>query len=373
MRCYKVGGCVRDRILGLRVKDVDWVVTGATVTDLTDKGFTQVGRDFPVFLHPRSKQEYALARTERKSGRGYTGFVVHAAPDVSLEDDLRRRDLTINAMAQDDDGDIIDPFGGQADLQKKLLRHVSPAFVEDPLRVLRVARFAARLGFTVAVETSRLMQQIVDSGELLELPVERVWREWQRALGESRPGLFFKVLAACGALDALLAPQFAAMPTLAALDATAGGDNEQLPRFAAHIAAASSDNNDWRGFIKSICKKYRIPKEYQQGALLVADCRWQLLQGALQGDAVFALLQRCDAFRRDRRFLQLQPALAAQAAALPIQQQQEWQQRLHLLAQAHNVAAAIGKDALPAGLQGEEISKGLAAKRLAAIYALFPN
>lgn len=372
MRCYKVGGCVRDQILGLPVKDIDWVVTGATATELTDQGFTQVGRDFPVFLHPRNKQEYALARTERKSGKGYTGFVVHAAPDVSLEDDLRRRDLTINAIAQDDAGGLIDPFNGQADLKKGLLRHVSSAFVEDPLRVLRVARFAARFDFAVAGETSKLMQQIADSGELLELPAERVWREWQRAIGESKPRLFFQILADCGALEALLTPQLAATAPLAVLDAAASDSNDQLLRFAAHIAAASSAD-DWRNFINSLCKKYRIPKEYRQAAILVADCRWQLLLGRLQGDTLFDLLQRCDAFRRNQRFLQLQPALAAQAATMPMQQQQQWQQQLQLLTQAHNTAATIDKDTLPSSLQGVEISRAIAAKRLAAIYALFPD
>ena len=185
MKIYQVGGAVRDKLLGLGIKDRDWVVVGATPEAMLDLGFQQVGRDFPVFLHPHSKEEYALARTERKSGKGYTGFVVHASPDVTLEQDLLRRDLTINAIAMAEDGSLVDPYHGQADIEARLLRHVSPAFAEDPLRVLRVARFAARfhhLGFSVAPETLQLMQAITKAGELQHLVPERVWQEWHAAL-----------------------------------------------------------------------------------------------------------------------------------------------------------------------------------------------
>ncbi|HEY5716934.1 MAG TPA: hypothetical protein VIS52_00450 [Motiliproteus sp.] len=204
MQVYLVGGAVRDQLLQIPVFDRDWVVVGATPELMRARGFQPVGKDFPVFLHPDTHEEYALARTERKSGRGYQGFAFHAAPDVTLEQDLLRRDLTINAMAQAPDGSLIDPYGGQQDLDARILRHVSPAFAEDPLRVLRVARFAARfhhLGFRVAPATLELMTQLATSDELAELSAERVWKELERALGEPSPHVFFTTLAACNGLD----------------------------------------------------------------------------------------------------------------------------------------------------------------------------
>lgn len=207
MHTYLVGGAVRDGILGYPFSERDWVVVGATPQEMLDAGFTQVGKDFPVFLHPETKEEYALARTERKRGRGYTGFAVHADPSVTLEEDLRRRDLTINAIARDKRGEYVDPYGGRADLAARTLRHVSDAFVEDPLRVLRVARFAARyahLDFTVARETMELMREIVATGELAELPAERIWVETEKALRERDPQVFVEVLRDCGALEELL-------------------------------------------------------------------------------------------------------------------------------------------------------------------------
>lgn len=206
MKIYLVGGAVRDALLGLPVKDRDWVVVGSTPQEMLDAGYQQVGRDFPVFLHPQTHEEYALARTERKSGSGYTGFTCYAAPDVTLEDDLKRRDLTINALAQDDNGEIIDPYNGLGDLQNRLLRHVSPAFGEDPLRVLRVARFAARyahLGFRIADETLALMREMTHAGELEHLTPERVWKETESALTTRNPQVFFQVLRDCGALRVL--------------------------------------------------------------------------------------------------------------------------------------------------------------------------
>ena len=207
MQIYKVGGVVRDHLLGQPVSDTDWVVVGARAEDMLEQGFRPVGADFPVFLHPQSGEEYALARTERKSGQGYGGFTFYANPNVSLEEDLIRRDLTINAMAEDDHGRIVDPYGGQRDLHARVLRHVSPAFVEDPLRVLRVARFAARfapLGFSVAPETLALMRELSESGELEALTAERSWKEIARALMESRPDVFIEVLRDCGALAVLM-------------------------------------------------------------------------------------------------------------------------------------------------------------------------
>ena len=207
MKVYLVGGAVRDALLGYPTSEHDWVVVGASPQHMLDLGYQQVGKDFPVFLHPQTRDEYALARTERKWGHGYTGFAVHCDPSVTLEEDLQRRDLTINAMAQTDTGEVIDPYGGQRDLSAKVLRHVSDAFVEDPLRVLRTARFAARyahLGFSVAPETLALMTEIVSQGELAHLPAERVWVELERALGERSPQVFVEVLRACNALAALL-------------------------------------------------------------------------------------------------------------------------------------------------------------------------
>ncbi|HXQ99184.1 MAG TPA: multifunctional CCA addition/repair protein, partial [Pseudomonas sp.] len=207
MQIYKVGGAVRDRLLGKPVADTDWVVVGASTDDMLIKGYRPVGTDFPVFLHPLTGEEYALARTERKTGRGYGGFVFHASPDVTLEQDLIRRDLTINAIAEDKDGHLTDPYHGQRDLELRILRHVSPAFAEDPLRVLRVARFAARYapdGFTIARETLQLMRQLSGSGELQALTPERSWKEISRALMEREPQVFIEVLRDCGALEVLM-------------------------------------------------------------------------------------------------------------------------------------------------------------------------
>src|ERR671939_1527367 len=206
MEIYAVGGAVRDELLGLPVQDRDYVVVGATPEEMIALGFKPVGRDFPVFLHPETHEEYALARTERKSGRGYKGFSVHASPDVTLEEDLRRRDLTINAMAKAEDGTLIDPYGGKRDLEQRILRHVSEAFAEDPVRILRVARFAARFGFRVAPETMALMKQMVASGEADYLVAERVWQEFAKGLMEREPERMFEVLEACS-LQKKLVPE----------------------------------------------------------------------------------------------------------------------------------------------------------------------
>ena len=221
MRIYLVGGAVRDKLLGLPIREKDWVVVGASPQELLDQGFKQVGKDFPVFLHPQTGDEYALARTERKTGPGYKGFAFHASPEVSLEQDLQRRDLTINAMAEDADGTLIDPYHGREDLDNGLLRHVSPAFAEDPVRILRVARFAAQFGkwgFKVAHGTNALMRNMVDSGEVDHLVPERVWGELARSLASDTPQRFFTVLAGCGAPDAQ--PQQAEQATRAAPEAT---------------------------------------------------------------------------------------------------------------------------------------------------------
>src|SRR5687767_9165773 len=210
MKIYEVGGAVRDELLGLEVKDRDYVVVGATADEMIDLGYRPVGKDFPVFLHPETHEEYALARTERKTGRGYHGFQFHASPDVTLEEDLQRRDLTINAIARDENGEIIDPYNGADDLSVGVLRHVSPAFAEDPVRILRVARFAARFGFDIAPETAELMREMVESGEVDALVSERVWQEIARGLAAERPSRLFGVLDECGALSRI-APELGAL------------------------------------------------------------------------------------------------------------------------------------------------------------------
>ena len=376
MRCYKVGGCIRDSMLGLEVKDTDWVVTGSTPEEMAARGFIQVGKDFPVFLHPESKQEYALARTERKQGSGHTGFVVHAEPTVTLEQDLLRRDLTINAMAEDQDGTLVDPFNGSSDLKQGILRHVSPAFAEDPLRVLRVARFAARFSFQVAPETMELMRDISGSGELRTLSAERVWKEWHRALAEPKPTLFFEVLHHCGALDSLMASQLAEPQSLAALNAAAAASEQSLVRFAAHVAAANT-GQDRNIRHKELGRRYGISKEYIEAAQVTAKCSSMLLAGSWQASAALATLNHCDAFRRKSRFLQLQAAITAQSANLEGPRQQTLNDRQRLLLLALEAASAIGMDSLPQaqgkGLQGAEIGEALKQMRLDAIYKVFSD
>src|SRR5690348_14411942 len=249
MKTYLVGGAVRDRLLGLPVKEKDWVVTGATPAELSALGYQPVGKDFPVFLHPQTHEEYALARTERKSGRGYKGFTVHAAPDVTLEDDLRRRDLTINAIARAETGELIDPFGGRRDLEQKILRHVSDAFVEDPVRILRVARFAARFPFRIAEETMALMRRIVDSGEADALVPERVWQEFARGLEEEHPERMLEALERCG-LRAKLMPELARAP--------ARFSGSRAVRFA-HLCWEMDE-----AAVSALCERLRVPNEEKE-------------------------------------------------------------------------------------------------------------
>nr|WP_067298990.1 hypothetical protein [Marinobacterium profundum] len=315
MQIYLVGGAVRDRLLGYPIYDRDWVVVGASAEQMIAQGYKPVGADFPVFIHPDSGEEYALARTERKSGHGYGGFVYYASPDVTLEQDLLRRDLTINAMAEAPDGSLSDPYGGQEDLQKRILRHVSPAFAEDPLRVLRVARFAARyaaLGFSVADETLTLMQQLSTGGELGYLSAERVWQEFGRALGEPSPAVFIDVLQRCGALDNLFV-EFAALqrdpawPALAAL-------LPQLPssceRFAVlccaalHIAGIATDALP--GHIETLCLRLKAPKIFRDQALLVCTQQENLLRlPTADADTRLGVATGLDLLRRPERIASL--------------------------------------------------------------------
>lgn len=334
MKIHLVGGAVRDALLGLPVGERDWVVTGATPEDMTAAGFLPVGKDFPVFLHPKTKEEHALARTERKSGRGYHGFTFHTGAEVTLEDDLLRRDLTINAIAQSEDGTLIDPYGGQRDLASKVLRHVSPAFAEDPVRVLRLARFAARfapLGFTVAPETMALCRQLVDDGEVDALVPERVWQEMARALMHDRGSEFFRVLHACGAL-ARIVPELAALDgvpqnpvyhpevdslvhTLLCVDASARMGFELPVRVAAllhdlgkgvtpRMEWPSHKMHDVRGvpLVEQVCARLKIPNACRDVA--VRHTREHLLIHRireLRPETLLKLLERLDAFRQPER------------------------------------------------------------------------
>jgi len=338
MKVFLVGGAVRDRLLGRPVSERDYVVVGATPQDLLDLGYRQVGRDFPVFLHPTSHDEYALARTERKVGPGYHGFVVHAAPDVTLEQDLARRDLTINALAQDADGSLIDPFGGTRDLERRILRHVSPAFAEDPVRILRVARFAARfahLGFRVAEETRVVMQQMVNGGEVDALVPERVWQELAKALAEADPSVFFTTLRACGALARLLpevdrlfgVPQpvrwhpevDCGVHTMMVVDRAARLSQDIAVRFAALThdlgkgttpaeILPSHRGHEGRGvtLIEGLCERLRIPNRVRDLARLTARYHGLVHKVAeLRAATVQQLFEGADAFRRPERFDQL--------------------------------------------------------------------
>lgn len=347
MKVYRVGGSVRDELLGRVGADRDFVVVGATPEQMVADGFRPVGSDFPVFLHPQTHEEYALARTERKSGRGYHGFVFHTTPDVTLEADLARRDLTINAIARDEEGALIDPHGGVADLRAGILRHVSPAFAEDPLRVLRVARFAARFGFSVAPETEALMRQISAGGELSTLTAERLWQELAKALMEARPSLFFDVLRRCGALGQLL-PELDALfgvpqppahhpeidtgvHLMQALDFSAAAGDPLPVRYAvlAHdLGKATTDPTAWPRHIahesrsvalaKRLSERLRVPADCGELARLVARYHGDVHRAhELRPATLLDLLLACDALRRPERLDGLLRACAADALSRP--------------------------------------------------------
>ena len=305
LRYWRVGGCVRDRLLGLPVHDRDYVVVGVQVQDMLDRGFRPVGRDFPVFLHPTSHEEYALARTERKTAPGYQGFVFHADPSVSLEEDLQRRDFTINAMAEDDEGRVIDLFGGQEDLRQGVLRHLGPAFSEDPLRILRGARLSARLGFTIAPETLSLMRDMVNNGEVLHLAKERVWQELSRGLMSTHPGRMFAVLHECGALEALLPssiPWQISSPAIRALEyAAKSGEPPPLPlRCALWLGALSDDE------LEACFKSLAMPNDCRHTTECFASHRQLLLASLeLSPEEWVTLLEATDALRFRERFLLL--------------------------------------------------------------------
>ncbi|MES3025059.1 MAG: multifunctional CCA addition/repair protein [Pseudomonadota bacterium] len=331
MKTYIVGGAVRDELLGLPVQDRDHVVVGATPEQMLALGFRPVGKDFPVFLHPETHEEYALARTERKTAPGYRGFVFHTAPEVTLEDDLVRRDLTINAIARADDGSLTDPFGGRRDLEARVFRHVSDAFLEDPVRILRVARFAARYaGFTVAPETMALMRKMVDQGEVDALVAERVWQELSRGLMEQQPSRMLNVLRDCGAL-ARIVPELDALWEQGAgatgariervLDYAAANGFALPVRFAALVLAlgtgggGGTDEGDGKGdggrpLIDAACERLKVPTDCRDLAVMAAREHGKVNRAAgLTPEAVVSMLERCDGFRKPERFAQMLVAL----------------------------------------------------------------
>jgi tRNA nucleotidyltransferase (CCA-adding enzyme) len=350
MNIYEVGGAVRDALLGRPAGDRDWVVVGATPQQMLDAGFQPVGRDFPVFLHPQTHEEYALARTERKSAPGYHGFVFRAAPEVTLEQDLARRDLTINAIARAEDGTLIDPHGGRRDLQARILRHVSPAFAEDPVRLLRLARFAARFhDFSIAPETQALLAELVRSGEVDALVPERVWQELARGLMEAMPQRMFDVLEACGARARLLPeigtvtlPPWPAETPLAARSSIAQRAAGAPPQAAGRIAD--------RLRLPAACREAAALALREGDAIVASD--------DLEAAALVALLERCDALRRPERLLELLPALAPGLRRLPA---------------ALAAARAVETSAVAAGMApGPAVGEAIRNARVAAVQAALP-
>jgi tRNA nucleotidyltransferase (CCA-adding enzyme) len=400
---YLVGGAVRDALLGRPVAERDWVVVGATPQELEARGFTPVGRDFPVFLHPQSREEYALARLERKTGPGYRGFVTEFAPDVTLEQDLARRDLTVNAMAQAADGRLIDPHGGRTDLEQRVLRHVSPAFVEDPVRILRIARFLARfahLGFRVAPETLELMRQMSASGELDALVPERVWRELERLLGEATPRAGIELLRECGALRIVL-PEIDALfgvpqrpewhpevdtgeHVLLALQVAAARAAPVSVRFAVlmhDLGKALTPREQWprhidheaRGIpaIEALCRRLRVPQEHRDLAVLASRFHTHVHRGLeLRATTVFEVLESTDAFRRPARFAELLEVCECDARGRLGFADRPYPQRARFERALGAASGVTLQSAERDGLVGPAIGERLRRKRLAAIQAV---
>ncbi|WP_053160238.1 multifunctional CCA addition/repair protein [Pseudomonas protegens] len=402
MRIYKVGGAVRDRLLGRPVTDIDWVVVGASAEEMLAKGFRPVGADFPVFLHPKSGEEYALARTERKSGRGYGGFTFHASPEVTLEEDLIRRDLTINAMAEDEQGRLTDPYNGQKDLEERLLRHVSPAFAEDPLRVLRVARFAARyagLGFRVAPETLELMRELSESGELQALTAERSWKEISRALMEDQPQVFIQVLRDCGAL-AVLMPEIDALfgvpqpavhhpeidtgaHTLSVLLQAALHQHPLSVRWACllhDLGKGLTPAEEWPRhighertgleLIKAVNERFKAPRECQELALLVGQYHTHGHKALeLKASTLLELLQSFDVFRRPQRFEEFIAACEMDARGRLGLESRPYPQADYLRGAAEAARKVAVQPLLEQGFKGPQLGEALRLERLKAIKA----
>ncbi|HFG2214316.1 multifunctional CCA addition/repair protein [Vibrio cholerae] len=400
MQIYLVGGAVRDQLLQLPVYDRDWVVVGSSPQAMLAAGFQAVGKDFPVFLHPNSKEEHALARTERKTGVGYTGFACHYAPDVSLEDDLLRRDLTINAMAQDNSGQLIDPYGGQRDLAAKVLRHVSPAFVEDPLRVLRVARFAAKLhhlGFTVAEETMQLMAKIAQSGELQHLTAERVWQEWHKSLSTHHPEVFLQVLRDCGALAVVLpeidrlfgVPQpekwhpeiDTGIHTLMVAKQAAQLSDSLPVRFAAQVhdlGKGVTPPSEWPrhklhchtglNIIESLCERIRVPNEFRDLALAVCAQHSNIHRAdELKPATKLKVLGLLDVWRKPERLEQVLLCCEADHRGRLGLESEPYPQR-EIFLRAYQAALGVAVQAVIAdGFQGKQIKEELDKRRVSAI------
>lgn len=402
MKIYLVGGAVRDSLLHLPVTEQDWVVVGATPEQLLAQGYQQVGRDFPVFLHPVSREEYALARTERKSGQGYTGFECHADPDVTLEQDLLRRDLTINAIARDAQGALVDPYHGVQDLHDRLLRHVSPAFGEDPLRVLRVARFAARfahLGFTVAPETQALMAEMAEGGELAHLTPERVWKETEKALLTQQPQVYFQVLRDCGAL-AVLFPEIdrlfgvpapvkwhpeidTGIHTLMTLRIAAQLSPAVDVRFSAlvhDLGKGLTPREKWPHhpghgpagvtLVAELCQRLRVPNPVRDLALLVAE-HHDLIHtiNRLQPEALLALLDAIDVWRKPERLEQMIMTSEADARGRTGLEDRPYIQGDYLRAAYQTALGVSIKEVLDAGFKGAEIREELRRRRTVALTA----
>ena len=400
MQIYLVGGAVRDRLLGLPVRERDWVVVGATPEALEARGFRRVGASFPVFLHPETGEEYALARTERKTGPGYHGFAVHAAPDVTLEDDLRRRDLTVNAMAEDADGGLIDPYGGSADLAARRLRHVSDAFREDPVRILRVARFAARfapLGFTVDAATRTLMAEMVQAGETAALVPERVWQETERALAGPRPDVFVRELRDCGAL-AVIFPEVAALwgvpqtatwhpeidtgaHLLLALEQAARLSDDAAVRFAVlvhDLGKGTTPRAEWPRHVAheersvdlaiALCQRLGAPTRFRELGVIVARHHGNCHRAfELRPATILKLFTETDALRRPQRFADFLVACEADARGRLGLADRPYPQAA-LLAGALAAAQTIGVATVAArGLSGPALGEALKAERLLAI------
>ncbi|MUK29596.1 multifunctional CCA addition/repair protein [Aliivibrio fischeri] len=400
MKIYLVGGAVRDSLLNIDVKDKDWVVVGSTPQEMGALGYQTVGQDFPVFLHPKTKEEYALARTERKSGQGYKGFTCYAEPDVTLEEDLLRRDLTINAIAQADNGELIDPYNGQQDIIDRTLRHVSDAFIEDPLRVLRVARFAARfhhLGFTVAPETMNLMKVLVDSGELSHLTAERVWQEWQKSLSSQHPEIFLSTLKECGAL-AIVLPELNALfgvpqpekwhpeidtgiHTLMVAQQAALLSQDLPTRFAAQVhdlGKGITPESEWPShklhchtgikLIKRLCDRVRVPNDYRDLALLVCEHHSNIHRAAeLRSPTFIKIFDKMDVWRKPERLAPILLCCQADHAGRLGLETQPYPQKKRFEAAFDAAKNVEVKDVVAAGFKGPEIRDELSKRRIEAV------
>ncbi len=400
MKTYLVGGAVRDKILGLPIKDNDWVVTGATPEEMLELKYTAVGKDFPVFLHPKTHEEYALARTERKTAAGYHGFQFHADPNVTLEEDIKRRDLTINALAEDEHGKVIDYVNGQEDIKNRLLRHVSPAFAEDPVRVLRISRFAARfahLGFSVADETMELMRSMVKAGEINALVAERVWQETSCALTEPAPDVFIEVLRECGAL-AILFPEIdrlfgvpqpeehhpeidTGVHTMMVLQQACLLSDDPLVRFAAltHDLGKGTTPKDIlphhydheeRGvnLVKELCDRYKVPNQYRQLAEITSRYHTHVHRAFEEKPkTLLKVLNNTDAFRKPERFKQFITACIADSHGRPGYENYDYRQAPFFELVRDKAAAVDVQQIIKDGYENEKISEELYKRRLDAV------